>query len=487
MILLYSGLKYVKITRVDTIEAISPLRSAVGGVSYSTDSDISLVPPTGRKKRKHCRKSLSDVKRKRLTNLGKKYVTRKGKVVNEKVMGEPCKCRNNCVDKITHEQRLDCFKRFWSLGNKEKQWAFVITFTRKVKKRRCNSECQPNFRKFTYKYTLPIPSTSDASANNTVAVCKVMFLNTLAISEMIVRTAFQKFDGFDGFDSVVIDKRGRHNNHKIVIDKEMERSVCDHVNTFLPVESDSGREGSNKIYLDGNLSIRRMEYEKITLVDGKTLIKYQDYIFSFSGARDKNGKRLYLYCPKKSSINCRARLKLNRKDEIVFAYNEHNHPPYKLQKVRVTYKILPIDPKRSIVVLDNYSFAYTGVGKRYLKCSTKMRTGCQARFSLNKDGSVNLVEKTHNHPPRQYYKGTDGLTLTYAKSLNNAVLALCEGHSFTRSNKNSYSWLCSKRTVLNCRAKIKIKNDVITEHLLEHNHPPPKYMITKKGVLLKLD
>lgn len=237
------------------IEVLPSSPSIISGVSSLSESDTSPAPSPGRKKRKQCRESWSDVKRKCLTNLGKKYVSKRGKVVNEKVMGEPCKCRFKCVDKITHEQRLDCFTKFWSLGNKEKQWAFVVKFTLKVKKHRCLNTDQPNLRKFTYKYNLPIPSTSDTSASDVVAVCKTMFLNTLAISERTVQTAFQKFDGVS---DVGVDRRGRHSSHKIVIDKEMERSVCDHVNSFAPIESHYVRKRSNKLYLDGNLSIGRM-------------------------------------------------------------------------------------------------------------------------------------------------------------------------------------------------------------------------------------
>ncbi|CAH0723690.1 unnamed protein product, partial [Brenthis ino] len=70
-------------------------------------------------------------------------------------------------------------------------------------------------------YSLPIASSLDPSASDVIAVCKTMFLNTLAVSERIVQTAFQKFDGVS---DIYMDRRGRHANRKIVIDREMERS-----------------------------------------------------------------------------------------------------------------------------------------------------------------------------------------------------------------------------------------------------------------------
>lgn len=52
--------------------------------------------------------------------------------------------------------------------------------------------------------------------------------------------------------------RGRHKNHKIVIDNEMLLSVCAHVNSFVPIESHYCRKGSKRLYLDGSLSVARM-------------------------------------------------------------------------------------------------------------------------------------------------------------------------------------------------------------------------------------
>lgn len=44
-----------------------------------------------------------DNKAKQLLNLGKKHTNRAGKLINAKKMGEPCKCRNKCFEKIDEE------------------------------------------------------------------------------------------------------------------------------------------------------------------------------------------------------------------------------------------------------------------------------------------------------------------------------------------------------------------------------------------------
>ena len=73
------------------------------------------------------------MKRKCLKNLGKKYVTKKGKAVDEKTMGPPCKCRYKCFDKMSQQQRLDCFTKFWQLGDRTMQWNFIIKYFDKIK------------------------------------------------------------------------------------------------------------------------------------------------------------------------------------------------------------------------------------------------------------------------------------------------------------------------------------------------------------------
>lgn len=212
----------------------------------------SIVKQKGRKKRKRHEQQWVDVKRKYLTNHGKKYITKRGKIVGEKVMGEACNCRYKCFEKITQEQRMECFVRFWNLGNREKQWSYVLKCTRKVKKNRSKDPEIPNHRQFTFKYSLPIYS-SDSNVIKYTNVCKTMFLNTFAVGERIVRTAYVKKD-----NGIYLDKRGKHDNHKKIVNSNKEKSVCDHVNTFIPITSDNVRQNSNKMYLDDSLSIECM-------------------------------------------------------------------------------------------------------------------------------------------------------------------------------------------------------------------------------------
>ncbi|XP_022831027.1 uncharacterized protein LOC111359658 [Spodoptera litura] len=202
-----------------------------------------------------------DVKRKRLRNLGKKYITKKGKEVDEKSMGAPCECHYKCYDRISEEQRLECFKQFWQLGDRVQQWHFIIKYTEKMNKKRCMNIHIDNRRKYTFKYYLPILAASSKVHNSSdttsssetdcekIAVCQIMFINTLAISGRIIKTAWAKNNGTANLE----DRRGRHGNHRVIKNTAMENSVCDHVRTFTP--SRSLRRKSQKIYLkDLNLT-----------------------------------------------------------------------------------------------------------------------------------------------------------------------------------------------------------------------------------------
>ncbi|RVE43435.1 hypothetical protein evm_011930 [Chilo suppressalis] len=140
------------------------------------------VTPKLTRKRQRRPKEWIDVKRKCLKNLGKKYVRKKGKAVDEKTMGPPCKCRYKCSGKVSHQQRLDCFTKFWQLGDRAKQWNFIIKYSDKMKKKRSLNQVTPNNRKFTFKYYLPLITGTSESHCEKIEICQIMFLNTLAIT-----------------------------------------------------------------------------------------------------------------------------------------------------------------------------------------------------------------------------------------------------------------------------------------------------------------
>lgn len=215
--------------------------------SSCMSSPAPVVRCRGKKRLRHYNDWV-EVKRKRQNNEGKTYRSKKGKTILEKTMGRSCTWRYKCDTKLTVEERQDAFEKFWKLGSREKQWLHVANYTTKEKKKRGLQRDLKHNRQFTYKYYLP-------KNLSKVEVCKKMFLNTYSVSERLVRTAWDKYDGST---SVETDMRGKHTNHKKVVDDEMTMSVCAHVNSFAPVESHYNRAASKRLYLDGSLSIARM-------------------------------------------------------------------------------------------------------------------------------------------------------------------------------------------------------------------------------------
>ncbi|CAH0723936.1 unnamed protein product, partial [Brenthis ino] len=208
--------------------------------------------PSNIRKRTLNPQAWADVKRKKLLNSGKKYRSRTGRIVKERIMGPTCNCKFQCGTKISEDERIRFFKKFWELGDREKQWLWIVKYTKKHNKLRTTLQRKLMYnRQYTYRYYLPIDKKGDVIKAK-VNVCKIMFQNTLNIGNSMVKTAWEKYDSDN---TIKADMRGRHNNHRRIIDKDMTASVCDHVRTFEPVKS-SNR--SHILYLNGSLNFTRM-------------------------------------------------------------------------------------------------------------------------------------------------------------------------------------------------------------------------------------
>ncbi|KAL4702155.1 hypothetical protein ACJJTC_014999 [Scirpophaga incertulas] len=190
-----------------------------------------------------------DLKRKALKNSGKAFINKKGQIVPGKKIKEPCNCPKKCFQKLEQNCREHIFNCFWDIGRHEKQWEFILKYTRCHKPKRIKAE-GPN-RTQTRVYSLPINKTE------TVHVCRKMFLNTLSIGEKTVRTAFKKL-GTSTNEHCLNDLRGRHLNRPKKIKEAVIDSVKDHIDSLAPIESHYCRKNSTKKYLDGQLSYKRL-------------------------------------------------------------------------------------------------------------------------------------------------------------------------------------------------------------------------------------
>ncbi|KAI8435869.1 hypothetical protein MSG28_004078 [Choristoneura fumiferana] len=240
------------------------------------------------KKRKRCEDKWRDTKRKLLLNSGQEYMTRKGKVKEEKKLKPVCRstCKLKCYDKFDTDTRQRILTNFWKLGDHTQQWEYINKFTERQQKKSVTTEGSSR-RQHTTKYFLPLSLPSNVSDQqclpyDPVQVCLRTFLNTLCITDQMVRTAQAKLSR-EGI--TLPDERGKHPNHLVVITAEMVKSVCEHVSSFQPVPSHYTRESSSKLYLDNKLSFKKMfslykEWDQLQNYDSKalTLRQYTDIV-----------------------------------------------------------------------------------------------------------------------------------------------------------------------------------------------------------------
>ena len=85
-----------------------------------------LSSPSGILKRKRKIETYKDQIVKRARNLGKSYQSRQtGRIVDEREIGAPCTCTNNCFEKVGRENIEIIFSEFWALGSYDFQCSYV--------------------------------------------------------------------------------------------------------------------------------------------------------------------------------------------------------------------------------------------------------------------------------------------------------------------------------------------------------------------------
>ncbi|XP_028174367.1 uncharacterized protein LOC114362978 [Ostrinia furnacalis] len=179
--------------------------------SSSSDKGKKRKRLTNYKNWKDTRKSRRE--NKILVNYGRQHLSRKGRLIAAKKMGDSCYCTKQCETKFTEAERIEIFNNFWGLGSNEKRWLFIVNHSNKMLKNRSKQRGEPvRNRKYTYKYYLP-KTNSDGFSQTQIAVCRLMFVRTLNTSSNIIKTAWQKYD-----ENGIIqqDMRGRHAKNRKV-------------------------------------------------------------------------------------------------------------------------------------------------------------------------------------------------------------------------------------------------------------------------------
>ena len=207
--------------------------------------------------------------------------------VDAKTMKGLCGCKRlKCHSIISEDRRKLVFNFYWGLEDITKQRQFIINSVIKPTKARYTLKSHTSRRKDSLKYHFCLD-------NNKVEVCKQFFLNTLAISERTVQTAFKKSKN----GMVEDDHRGKtkHNNEAMQQRKEDLRR---HILSFPLVPSHYCRSSSNLLYLLCELTLSKM-YSLYTEQCQHNQIKLLSYTTYWTVFQSMN---ISFRCPKKTDV-----------------------------------------------------------------------------------------------------------------------------------------------------------------------------------------
>lgn len=111
----------VPIASVESLVTISECDSPSTSNNLNKKRKLTFKTNPG-KKRKRCEEKWIDNIRKKLLNSGQKYITRKGKLKDEKKMRPVClqTCKLKCYEKFDTETRQNILTQFWKLSDNVK-------------------------------------------------------------------------------------------------------------------------------------------------------------------------------------------------------------------------------------------------------------------------------------------------------------------------------------------------------------------------------
>lgn len=179
---------------------------------------------------------------------GKAYESKKGKAVPEKKIKESCNpCKKKCSIKIDSKTRNEIFNKYWSpemSWDTKRQYIISRVSKKPVERLRPKENENPKRKRTcTLQYTFAID-------NQCVVVCKNFFLNTLSISETVVRNALKN----QTHGIVETDRRGRHEPRN-KISEEIKENIRNHIRKLPKYESHYSREKTNRKYLGNHLNV----------------------------------------------------------------------------------------------------------------------------------------------------------------------------------------------------------------------------------------
>lgn len=134
------------------------------------------------------------------------------------------------------------------MGNLLQQREYLVRHVKKEEKKRKTTKVECSRRQHTLHYSFPLEG-------RLVPICKTFFLNTLGISEKVLRTSLEKMDA-----TGVVQPERRGGRYEVMVqgDKKLREDVVNHINRFSRVEAHYVRCDSKRQYLHEDLNVSRM-------------------------------------------------------------------------------------------------------------------------------------------------------------------------------------------------------------------------------------
>ncbi|ESP01684.1 hypothetical protein LOTGIDRAFT_176440 [Lottia gigantea] len=182
-----------------------------------------------------------------LFNSGKygRPTSASGHADTERQLGPVCgqSCRLQCCTKISQIDRMNIFKSFWGMNNHQRRRDFVVSHAKRFGKKRNINKAESR-RKHSIYYYLPVNEVD-------TRVCKKMFLNTLDISDFMVKYNLDRCSA-----GIIQPPQPKEPANKTPL--EMKEEVINHIKSFPKIDSHYCRSTTKREYLDSSLNIKIM-------------------------------------------------------------------------------------------------------------------------------------------------------------------------------------------------------------------------------------
>lgn len=141
-------------------------------------------------------------------NAGESYVSKGVLRPARNVLKDPCgdTCRIQCSARFTTSERELILKDFWNLRNLTSQREYIVRHLEQITRKYAKTGKERK-RCLNFSYNLYVNG-------QPLKVCRTFFMNTLNISDKMIRTAVEKF--FRASDKLIEGElRGKHSKYNI--------------------------------------------------------------------------------------------------------------------------------------------------------------------------------------------------------------------------------------------------------------------------------